>query len=288
MVASWPTADTNPPFIRPSCQDLGVTPTFVFVHGSNSNSFSWAPLQSELALLGHRTLAVDLPGHGFGAALPACYQAPQDLAALAAAPPGLAGVTLASNIEYVVGIVRRAAEHGPVILAGHSRGGLTLTGVGNAIPDLIDRIVYISAWCCVDLTVAEYLQTPENATSALNETGAVLVGNPAELGVLRMNWRTADPEMLATLKAAMLADGTDQEFFAYLNTLEPDESLDAGTSDDRAHADVWGRIPRTYIRFTMDTLSRSRCRTALSTKRTRSPRTTRSMYVRSTAATSGS
>jgi pimeloyl-ACP methyl ester carboxylesterase len=44
-----------------------MAPTFVFVHGSNSNSFSWAPLMAELALLGHRTLAVDLPGHGFPA-----------------------------------------------------------------------------------------------------------------------------------------------------------------------------------------------------------------------------
>lgn len=29
-------------------------PTFVFVHGAFSNSFSFAPLQAELGLLGHR------------------------------------------------------------------------------------------------------------------------------------------------------------------------------------------------------------------------------------------
>jgi pimeloyl-ACP methyl ester carboxylesterase len=230
-----------------------VTSTFVFVHGSNSNSFTWAPLQRELTLLGHRTLAVDLPGHGFGAMFPASYQAPQDLATLAAAPSALAGITLSDAVEHVAGIVRKAAEHGPVILVGHSRGGLILTGVGNAIPDLIDRMVYISAWCCVDLTVGEYMQAPEHATSALSETVGVLVGDPAELGALRMNWRTADPELLAALKTAMLDDGTDQEFLAYLNTLEPDETLDAGTADDRARADTWGRIPRTYIRLTNDT-----------------------------------
>lgn len=39
---------------------------------------------------------------------------------------------------------------------------------------------------------------------------------------------------------------------AYLNTLEPDDSLDAGGSNDRAHADTWGRIQRTYIRLTAD------------------------------------
>lgn len=216
-------------------QDTSVPATFVFVHGSNGNSFSWAPLQRELALLGHRTLAVDLPGHGFAAAFRVSYQAPQDLAALATAPAALAGVTLADEVEHVAAIVQRSAEHGRVILVGHSRGGLPLTAVGNAIPDLIDRLVYISAWCCVDLTPAEYMQTPENATSELSKTGAVLVGDPGELGVLRMNWRTADPQLLGTLKTALLADGTDEEFLAYLNTLEPEESLDVGSSVHPTH-----------------------------------------------------
>lgn len=229
-----------------------MTPTFVFVHGSNSNAFTWNPLQRELALRGHRTLAVDLPGHGFGAAFSASYQAPQDLAALAAAPSTLAGVTLSDAVEHTVGVVRRAAKLGPVVLVGHSRGGLTLTGVGNAVPDLIDRIVYVSAWCCVDRTVSGYMEGPEYATSALNEVGDLLVGDPGELGVLRMNWRTADPTLLAALKSAICADGTDQEFLAYLNTLEPDESLDGGDATDRAHAHTWGRIPRTYVRLTGD------------------------------------
>lgn len=224
----------------------------MFVHGANSNSFSWAPLQRELALLGHRTLAVDLPGHGFEAAFSASYQAPQDLRALAAAPSTLAGVTLADNVEHVMGIVRRVAEHGPVILVGLSLGGLTLGGVGAAIPDLIARLVYISACCCVDLTLAEYMQSPEYAMSKLHQTGAAVLGNPAELGVIRLNWRTADPALLAALKVALLAEVTDQEFLAFLNTLEPDESLAVGASDARVEADDWGRIPRTYIRLTGD------------------------------------
>lgn len=61
-------------------------PTFILVHGAFANSFSFAPLQAELALLGHRSVAVDLPGHGFGATFPVPHQAPQDLAALAEEP----------------------------------------------------------------------------------------------------------------------------------------------------------------------------------------------------------
>ncbi|MGW0231328.1 alpha/beta hydrolase [Actinopolymorpha singaporensis] len=229
-----------------------MTPTFVLVHGSNGNASNWSALQRELALLGHRSLAVDLPGHGFGATFPAAYQAPQDLAALATAPSAMAGVTLADNVDHVAGVLRRAAEHGPVILVGHSRGGVTLTAVGNAVPDLVDRIVYMSAWCCVDLTPGEYMRGPEYASSALGGTMGLLVGDPMTLGAIRMNWRTADPGLLAALRTAMLADGTEDDLHSFLNTLEPDESLDAGGPDDRAQAATWGRIPRTYVRLTED------------------------------------
>ncbi len=227
-----------------------MTPTFVLVHGAFSNSFTWAPLQRELALLGHRSLPVDLPGHGFAASFPASYQAPQDPAALATAPSSMAGLGIADAVEHVVGVVREVAERGPVVLVGHSRGGLTLTGVGNAVPELIDRIVYISAWCCVDLTLGGYHGEPEHATSTTAGAAGAMAGDPAVIGALRMNWRTADPTLVAAMKAAM-HDGPDHEFMAYLNTLEPDESLDAGT--ERVDAGTWGRIPRTYVRLTADT-----------------------------------
>ncbi|MEV4629353.1 alpha/beta hydrolase [Micromonospora sp. NPDC049523] len=227
-----------------------TAPTFVLVHGAASNSFAWAPMQRELALRGHRSLAVDLPGHGFGATFPVAYQAPQDLTGLATARSAMAGVGHADNVAHVLGVVKRVREHGPVILVGHSRGGLTLTGVGNAAPELVDRLVYISAWCCVVDTPAGYEASAENASTALAGVGGLIAADPRGLGALRFNWRTADPELLATLREATLADGTDDEFRGYLNTLEPDESLDAG--EERVDADTWGRIPRTYVRLTAD------------------------------------
>ncbi|GGV37056.1 hypothetical protein GCM10010182_71560 [Actinomadura cremea] len=109
----------------------------------------WASVQRELALLGHRSFAVDLPGHGLDAQYPVAYQAPQDLAAWATEPSALSGVTLRDNVDMVTGVVRRLAEHGPVVLVGASLGGTTITGVGNEIPDLVNRLVYVSAWSCV-------------------------------------------------------------------------------------------------------------------------------------------
>ncbi|ONK12432.1 alpha/beta hydrolase [Streptomyces sp. MP131-18] len=231
--------------------DAGTT--FVLVHGSGSNSFMWSPVQRELALLGHRSLAVDLPGHGFDAQYPVAYQAPQDLDAWAAEPSALAGVTLQDNVDMVVDVVRRVAEHGPVVLVGASLGGTTITGVGNAVPELVNRLVYISAWSCVQRpSPVAYMQEPEFAGSLLAPLQALNVGDPAALGVGRANYRTADPALLAALKAAIMADGTDEQFRAFLSILQPDESLAVMTADARGHAETWGTIPRTYIRLTGD------------------------------------
>ncbi|MFI2780891.1 alpha/beta hydrolase [Streptomyces sp. ALB3] len=229
-----------------------MQPTFVLVHGAFANSFSFAPLQAELGLLGHRSVAVDLPGHGFGASFSRAYQAPQDPAGLATAPGSIKGVTLADNVAHLLGILERAKENGPVILLAHSRGGATVTAAANARPDLIDRLVYVAAWCPVDLDVGEYYAEPEMATVDAGSLGLALAGNPAELGLLRVNFRTADPAALEAFKAAFVADGTDDEFLTFLNTFQPDENLDVGTSADRAQAASWGSVPKTFVRLSGD------------------------------------
>ncbi|WP_199549280.1 alpha/beta fold hydrolase [Streptomyces sp. N35] len=227
-------------------------PTFILVHGAFANSFSFAPLQAELGLLGHRSVAVDLPGHGFGATYTRAYQAPQDPAGLATAPSSITGVTLADNAAYLIGILERAKANGPVILVSHSRGGATATAAANARPELIDRIVYVSSWCPVDLDVNDYYAEPEMATVDPAAFAAAVAANPAELGALRVNFRTADPATLEAMKAAFFADGTDEQFLNFLNTFQPDENLDVGTSDDRAQAKTWGTIPKTYVRLADD------------------------------------
>lgn len=221
-----------------------MQPTFVLVHGAFANSFSFAPLQAELGLLGHRSVAVDLPGHGFAATYPRAYQAPQDLGSLATAPGAIKGVTLADNAAHLIGILERAKRNGPVILVSHSRGGITATVAANRRPDLIDRIVYVSAWCPVDLDVSAYYAEPEMATVDATGLASAMVGNPAELGLLRSNFRTADPGVLAAFKAAFLADGTDEEFMVFLNTFQPDENLDAGDTRGPGAARQLGADPK--------------------------------------------
>lgn len=232
-----------------------TAPTLVFVHGTHVSSFSWVGLTQELTLRGYRTVAVDLPGHGIDGFYPRSYQAPQDLAALAKEPSPLAAYTLDDYAEHVEDVVRRARRHGPVILVGSSQGGVTLSRVGNAVPELLDRIVYMAAYCCVDLpSMAAYLATPENAGSLIHKVTAAIAGDPAELGVARVNWRTADPELLEGIRDCLAGGFTDEELTRTLNLFQPDEPAAVPMAETRVEAERWGRIPRTYVRFTEDRL----------------------------------
>ncbi|WP_424886805.1 hypothetical protein [Streptomyces sp. XH2] len=78
------------------------------------------------------------------------------------------------------------------------------------------------------------------------------MGDPAAPGLGRANYRTADPTLLSAHKAAIMGDGTDEQFRAFLNIPQPDESLAVMTADARGHADTWGTIARTCIRLTGD------------------------------------
>jgi pimeloyl-ACP methyl ester carboxylesterase len=230
-------------------------PTLVFVHGTNAPSFMWSGLISELTLRGHQGVAVDLPGHGNEAFVPRAYQAPQDLEALATEPSPLAKVTIDDYVERVVDVVRRARRRGPVILVGASQGGVTLSRVGNAVPDLLDRVVYVAAYCCVDLpNLTAYLSTPENGDSLLPQVTQAVVADPAVLGVTRINWRTADPAVIRGIKECLAGDFTDEAVTRLLHWLEPDETAAIPLTEARGEAETWGRIPRTYVRFTLDRL----------------------------------
>ncbi len=230
-------------------------PIFVFVHGGSSNARAWGPLQNELALLGYRSHAVDLPGHGDRADSPAAYyRQPQDLAALAAAPSPLRGITLQDNVKHVVDTLRRLDGGAPVVLVGNSLGGLTISAVANATPELLDRVVYLSALCLSDpaMLTEPWDVVDENLLDAL--AARITVPDVDEPGVARLNWRRAhgDPVLFAELKAAIMADSTDHQFRLLLDSLDPDESYAVLEPGALVQAEGWGRVPHTYVRLASD------------------------------------
>ncbi|MER5987635.1 alpha/beta fold hydrolase [Streptomyces sp. NPDC001787] len=230
-------------------------PTFVFVPGGSSNARAWGPLQNELALHGHRSYAVDLPGHGDRADHPAAYyRQPQDLTALAAAPSPMRGITLQDNVRHVVDILHRLAPSGPLVLVANSFGGLTVTAVANAVPELLDRVVYLSAVCLSDPAMAteEWDVLDDNLLDAA--AARITVPNTADHGVVRLNWRAAhaDPALFAQLKTAVMADSSDHQFRMLLDSMDPDENYSVLEKGAVAQAARWGAVPHTFVRLTED------------------------------------
>jgi len=89
-----------------------VSAQIVLVHGIRTSSTMWRAQLSYLDAHGYASTAVDLPGHGTRMA--------EDF-------------TLHEALHTIDVAVRAAAEHGPVVLVGHSMGGLLcLAYVGGA------------------------------------------------------------------------------------------------------------------------------------------------------------
>ncbi|WP_329296870.1 alpha/beta hydrolase [Streptomyces pseudovenezuelae] len=225
--------------------------TYVLVHGTHSAGAFWMPIARELTLLGHRVVMVDQPRHGTEAFVPESYQR-QDLKAMAVEPSPLRGLGLDDYEARVTDVVRRAARSGPVVLVGHSLGGVSVSRVGNAVPHLLHHICYMAAFC-----PSRALPTADACTAAPENAYAVspvelIVGDLEQLGVLRLNFRTGDSREPALLKEMICADYPDADFRRILAGMQTDEPITAYAGRAVGRADSWGRIPRTYLRFGKD------------------------------------
>jgi pimeloyl-ACP methyl ester carboxylesterase len=121
--------------------------TFVLVHGAWHGGWCWHKVVARLEKAGHRALAPDLPSLG-------------------ADKTPLRDVTPTRWAEHVRAIVAAQAE--PVVLVGHSRGGMVISQVAEAVPDRIATLVYLSACLPVDgESLVSALQSPFNAGSLI-------------------------------------------------------------------------------------------------------------------------
>lgn len=98
--------------------------TYVLVHGAYHGGWCFEKVVPLLESEGHRVIAVDLPGHGDNMV-------------------PIAEVSLAAYVELVCSIVESQSE--PVILLGHSLGGMTISQVAERLPDRIAWLVYLTA-----------------------------------------------------------------------------------------------------------------------------------------------
>ena len=228
-----------------------MTPkSFLFVHGAWHAAAHWNDVLEQLVAMGHRAFAIDLPGSGLNATYPQSYLR-NDFDAFASEPSPIAGIHIADYADAITAQLSDMARHGTVTLVGHSFGGLAITAAAEASPDLIDRLVYLTAYVPVpDLPNAVALASlPEGQASI---SGAILIGDPRVTGAQRINPRDADPDYLEKGRQALYNDVSTEDYLRFTAYCNPDMPLAVAFDNAQGTAERWGRIPRSFIRCTED------------------------------------
>ncbi|MFF3504393.1 alpha/beta fold hydrolase [Streptomyces sp. NPDC003247] len=231
--------------------DPSATDTvFVLVHGAWHGSGQWAATQRALAALGAASVAVDLPGHGLDAPLPSGYLLPGQPGLLTEKTP-LATVTMDDSAETVLDTLRQVRRHHRrVVLVAHSAGGGPASLAAERAPQLVDALVYLSAFVPAGRPrFSDYLGSPENATA---RGQSLTLGDPAELGAVRINPLSPDPAYVEELRQTYYHDIPPDRFDHRRSALSTDLPLSIPATPVPVTAPRWGRIPRTFLRCADD------------------------------------
>ena len=192
--------------------------TFVLIHGSWHGGWCWDKVKPLLTAQGHTVIAPDLPGHG-------ADQTP------------VAAVTLASYVERVAAVINGQPE--PVILVGHSMGGVVITQTAEALPDKIQHLVYLAAFLPRN-GESLFQLTQGDATSLVTPN---LIVNEAE------GWLAIKE---AAQTAAFYQDCCPEDVAAAKARLTAQEALAGVGTPVQITPLNFGRIPRTYIQTRRD------------------------------------
>ena len=223
---------------------------FLFVHGAWHAAAHWNEVTERLAAMGHRAFAIDLPGSGLNAAYPQSYLS-NDFTALASEVSPLKDVHLADYADAIGVQLDRMARHGQVTLVGHSFGGLAITLAAEARPDLIGRLVYLTAYVPVpNLPNGVALASLPEGQSSIS--GAILIGDPRVTGAQRINPRDADPAYVEKGRQALYNDVSTETYLRFTAYCNPDLPLAVAFDNATGTQQRWGRIPRSFIRCTED------------------------------------
>ena len=225
---------------------------FVLVHGGWHDRSTWAKVVPILESRGSAALTLDLPGAGENAVEPKSLESrPFDPAAFATERSPIADITQEQRTQAVVALVREAASlgNGKVILIGHSAGGLTISAVGQQVPDTLLAVVYLSGFMLPPGTQLFAMLQHEAMSESLGPS--LFVGNPAVTGATRINVRSTDAAYRSRLRATFYGDVSESEFALAASQLHCDEPVGAVTPAEITPA-RFGTVRRHYIRCTQD------------------------------------
>ena len=191
---------------------------FVLIHGSWHGGWCFDEVTRQLEAAGHRVLAPTLPGMGGDEA-------------------ELRAVTLQGWADFAVAQCRKLKTElagAPVVLAGHSRGGLVVSQAAEADPAAMDALVYICAMMLPDGISRAQFKALEQPTPDFDGVispvcnGAGTVANPSLAGPVFAQLSPSD--LVAEVLPRLLTEPHGPR------------STPLHLTPER-----WGRLPRTYV-----------------------------------------
>lgn len=189
--------------------------TIVLIHGSWHGGWCWEKLVPLLEAKGHHVLAPDSPGMGDD-------------------HTPFAEDIFGQWVDAATVIVEAQSE--PVVLVGHSRGAIIVSGVAERVPDKLAQLVYLTGYALGDgEALMDVRSASEDVYAALvpSDDGSTVCLDPALAP--NLFYGLSSPEVVARAVARLC-----------LEPLQP-ASVHLKLSDDR-----FGRVPRAYIEASED------------------------------------
>ena len=191
--------------------------TFVLVHGAWHGGWCWHRIVANLQEAGHTVFAPDLKSLGVDRT-----------------PPG--SVTLATWTDQITALI--AVQAAPVVLVGHSRGGLVLSEVAERIPERIRTLVYVTAF------LLESGRSLQDAVAAIPESrvpSAMVLAKDNKSAYIRDD----------AVREAFYGRCSDADVALARSLLVPEPLAPLATA--LKHTDArFGRVPRVYVECTED------------------------------------
>jgi pimeloyl-ACP methyl ester carboxylesterase len=191
--------------------------TYVLVHGAFAGGYSWDKVKTALEANGDTVEVVDLPAHG-------------------ADMTPVAGATLETYTKSVVSAIDAATE--PVVLVGHSMGGIVISQAAEARSEKVKKLVYVAAVLIGDGKAM--------LTETANDSEAKLGG------FLQMS---ADGATITAkdgwIQGAFCQDCSADDV-ATIKSHERPEPLAPIVTPIHVTPEKWGKVPRIYIHTTKD------------------------------------
>ena len=185
---------------------------YVLIHGAWHGGWCWKNVVPLIEKEGHKVVAPDLPGHGND-------------------KRPITEITLQAYTDRVCQILDEQSE--PVILVGHSMGGVVITQTAEYRPEKIKKLVYLTGFL---LQNGEFLlQHAEPDTEALVPPNLIFSED--------QSYATVKEE---ALKEVFYADCSDEDVEFAKSQLVPQAAAPFATPVSTTEEN-FGRVPRVYI-----------------------------------------